>query len=91
MNANNLTFEQIKELAEIAAKNKCNFNLDISGENINIYINQPEKSSVTTINPYTSQIYYANDTSDITIKPEPYRVTTMNLKDFISLTDTTTT
>lgn len=91
MNANNLTFEQIKELAEIAAKNKCNFNLDISGENINIYINQPEKSSVTTINPYTSQIYCGNDTSDITIKPEPYRVTTMNLKDFISLTDTTTT
>lgn len=61
MTANNLTFEQIKELAEIATKNKCDFELNILGEDINIYINQHEKSSVTTTSPYYPQIYYNND------------------------------
>jgi hypothetical protein len=57
MNANNLTFEQIKELAEIAAKNKCDFNLDMSGEDINIYINQNKENTVTQI-PYNPYIPY---------------------------------
>ena len=61
MNAKNLTFEQIKELAEIATKNSCDFELSISGEDVNIHIKQPAQAPVTTTSPYYPQISYIND------------------------------
>ena len=66
MNAKNLTFEQIKELAEIATKNNCDFELGISGEDVNIHIKQPAQAPVTTTSPYYPQISYGDYPFNIT-------------------------
>ena len=53
MKASNLTWEQIKELAEMALKNKCDFSLDITDGDMNVCISQTDdpKYSKITLSP----------------------------------------
>ena len=54
MNANNLTWDQIKELAQVAMDNQNEFRLDISKDgDVSIEISKPYNSwyPITTTNP----------------------------------------
>lgn len=49
MKANNLTWEQIKELAEMALKNKCDFSLDTTNGDMNVCITQTDDPKFSKI------------------------------------------
>lgn len=77
MKASNLTWEQIKELAEMAITNKCDFSLDITDGDMNVCIthtDDPKYSRITLspgdlVTPLDYQPYatWINNASNYTV------------------------
>lgn len=72
MNASNLSWEQIKELAEMAIENGSNFSIigTDSGTSIYITTSKSSKDNITVSEPWRAEPPYVtwcdNDTSNVT-------------------------